>query len=100
MSRLESKVGPWLKPAILGEETVLAMPQQRVVAFWAIKTALLFESAMRKFRRTAAIPEQTLRSMYDPQDERMPPPDIQVWIAKCDPNNPPEAPERFRVADP
>lgn len=97
MSRLEKRVAPWLRPALLGEQIALAMPQQATVAFWAAKTAMLYELASRKVRPPLALPESNLRWLYDHREDRQPPPGTQVWLARVDPMTATD-PERFTIS--
>lgn len=100
MSRLENTVKPWLSPAIRGEEIVLAMPQQRVVAFWAAKTALLYELAMRKRRAAMPLPDSNLRWIYEHRNDQKPIPGSFVWLAALDPDNTSaHDKERYTVSD-
>ncbi len=48
MAELEEEVGPVLGPLILGEPTRLSVDQQRLLAFWATKTVLGFQSNEHK----------------------------------------------------
>jgi hypothetical protein len=44
MAELEEKVGPVLGPLILGKPARLSVDQQQLLAFWATKTVLAFQS--------------------------------------------------------
>lgn len=46
MARLEGRAAPLLTPMILGHPTTLSQPDQITVATWAVKTAMVLETAM------------------------------------------------------
>ena len=97
MSHLERTVGPWLTPAVLGEQIALATPQQRIVAFWATKTALLYELAVRKVRGPMPFPPRALVWLYSHRAERRPPPGTQIWLGRADPQHDHD-PERATIS--
>jgi hypothetical protein len=76
-----------------------ALPQQQAIAFWAVKTAALYQAAMSKFSPTPPIPADTWAWLYEHRTDRVPPPGSHVWFGKCDPVNPPEDADRFRVSN-
>ena len=57
MGRLEEHVKPTLEPLILGKRTTLSGDEQQLVAFWATKTVLAFQSI-----------EHTLTTWARPED--------------------------------
>jgi len=75
MSRLEARVQPVLEPLMHARITTLGDDEQDVLAFWAVKTALVFqsmESELTKWARPA-----DYEAMYALQGV---PPGWQVWL--------------------
>ena len=82
---LESAVKEYLLPAMLGKPIVLEPAMQRVVATWAVKTALLFQmKAMADRQPRGFAPASNLRWLYDHRDNPEPPPGSHVWLAAVD----------------
>jgi hypothetical protein len=81
MSDLEAACGPLLtEPMLYGANLILTTAQQRVVALWAIKTAVVLE-AYRKERTFRYLPQWHARWMpntRDRGDHADPPPGISV----------------------
>jgi len=77
MADLEEEVGPVLGPLILGEARTLSVAEQQLLAFWATKTLLAFQSQ-----------EHELTTWARPEDyttvfaERAPLACSQVWLGE------------------
>ena len=99
LSRLEATVRPWLEPTLVGEGSAFATPQQQTLAFWAAKTATLYEAAMRMRTHGPSFPPETWAWLYARRDSREPPPGTHVWFSRYDPWNPPNEPDTFRVSN-
>src|ERR1700678_1619698 len=79
MSDLELQVKGYLGPMIkTGAITNLDVDQQRVLALWCVKTALMFE-AMHQASET--VPRREFQKLYS---QRAVPKRYHVWIAKRD----------------
>lgn len=87
MKRLEDTVAPWLTPALVGDLTALALPQQATVAFWIAKTGLIIELALRATRQPMYVPDSNLKWLYEHRDSREPPPGTFGWMARVNPSN-------------
>lgn len=82
---LEDAVRPLLLPAMRGQPIRLKPREQRVVAAWAVKTALLFQmKAIDDRSQPGFAPGSNLRWLYEHRDDPVPPPGSQVWIAYVD----------------
>jgi hypothetical protein len=78
MSQLEDAAKPLLTPMISGRRVTLDKPEQRTLATWAFKTAIIGE---RLNPRTAVIPEVQRASL---RAEGEPPSVVSVYIAATD----------------
>ena len=77
MSALEKAVKPILGPMMTkGWVTPLSPPTQRLLAFWAVKTALVIEYLHPRHR---VVPDAHYSALYAAQS---PPPGVMVWIAR------------------
>ena len=87
MSVLESRFKGICGPAIVGRKSmVLAPPEQRLVATWAVKTALLMELAYRFLGEHAYAPPSNLAYLYARRGQKPPPgADTRVWIGALGP---------------
>ncbi|MFI5258887.1 MAG: hypothetical protein ACHQ01_04670 [Candidatus Limnocylindrales bacterium] len=82
---LEKPVKDWLLPPMRGQRIEFMPETQRLVAAWAVKTALMFElKAKEDGRQVAVAPESNLTWLYDHRTDPVPPPGSQVWIAAVD----------------
>jgi hypothetical protein len=63
MSGLETRTKPVLGPMIIGQEQMLRTRDQRLLAFWAVKTALMVEHLVVPAARV--IPESAYRALYE-----------------------------------
>lgn len=77
MSKLETDVQPFVRGLIQGHGRTLYADGQRTIAFWAIKTAMMWQYASR----SQPIPPEALHALYEARVTRVPPPGMQVWIA-------------------
>jgi hypothetical protein len=75
MGQLEDRVAPILRPTVLGNLTRLGLEDQRLVALWAAKTAMVLDVAAPD---SGIIPEEHFDFLYR---ERHPPPHTLVWLA-------------------
>lgn len=80
MSRLEGDVEPFLGGLIKGRGRTLHRDGQRLVAFWAIKTAMTWQYSSRE----QPIPVQEAHRLYAERESRTPPSGWQVWIGSVD----------------
>jgi hypothetical protein len=75
MADLESETKWIVAPMLRGQHPIrLGLAEQRLVALWAVKTALMLELASPG---PAAIPASLYRRIYA---ERVPPPETRVWL--------------------
>ena len=82
MHRLEDHTIPTMKP-MLGPITLpISVVEQRTLAFWAAKTAIMLQDANRELGRP--IPSEHIAAIYDARDERpcVVPDQLTVWLAK------------------
>jgi hypothetical protein len=77
MSELETAVQPYIAGLIKGHGRTLYRDGQQLVAFWALKTAMMWQYASR----SQPIPPNELHALYERRGTRTPPPGWQVWIA-------------------
>jgi hypothetical protein len=77
MSKLETDVQPYITGLIKGHGRTLYRDGQQLVAFWALKTAMMWQYASR----SQPIPARELHALYEAREARVPPPGWQVWIA-------------------
>ncbi len=79
MERLERRARPFLEPMIRGQRAMLLPDGARAVAHWALKTALMIDSAQEAEHRS--VPESVYHELYSAQDVL---PQTFVWVAACD----------------
>jgi len=82
---LESSVKDLLLPPMWGRRSAFRPEEQRLIAAWAVKTALMLElKAVEDRRQAGYAPESNLRWLYSRKADPEPPPGSQVWIACVD----------------
>lgn len=79
MSQLENEAKPLLTPAIRGEPLALSVADQRIVATWAAKTALMSELG-RLVAPAEFVSRQEHQHLFL---HRVPAPGTYVWMAGC-----------------
>jgi hypothetical protein len=72
MSALEAQVQPILTPMLLGQSVTLSESAQRVIARWAVKTAVVFHYG---YPASKPLPEERLQ-----QVRRGPEPPVDSWV--------------------
>lgn len=77
MSHLETEAKPILGPLIRGDERILSREDQRKIAIWAIKTAMMWQF----MSHIQPISSSIMRELYE--DSATPPGNAQVWIGAC-----------------
>lgn len=82
MSGLEGAAKPILTPLILGETKDLSADDQRLIATWAFKTALvsMLSSSGEDRARGYGVPTQEYTALYSARDHPEPLPHNQFWI--------------------
>lgn len=75
MARLEQRVRPVLEPLLLGRHRTLSNDDQRLLAMWAMKTILAFQSVEEPITTWARV--EDYRTLYRSQ---APLPNSQVWL--------------------
>jgi len=76
MSRLEAAAKPFLTPMLLGQRQELRPRTQKLLAFWAVKTALVIDHFHPKER---VVPDSEYRALYT---LRSPLPSHLVWLGR------------------
>lgn len=76
MHRLEDDVQPFLKWLILGRDCTLDQQTQRLLAFWAIKSAMVAQF----MHEDRPIPPAHYHALYEGREDRSPPAPIIVWL--------------------
>lgn len=81
MATLEGDAGKVLSPLILGDRatTELSPEDQRLAAYWAVKTALIMEFW---FRGRRIVPTQEIHGFYAQRNRRRLPTHWTVWVAQ------------------
>jgi len=93
---LESEMSSLAKPIILGEARALDAAEQRCIATWSYKTALMLQLVRRPDLRI--IPKHRFRELYR---QRRPPHDARIWIGSpCEAPAVHEASTEIRLAAP
>ncbi len=77
LSQVENRVRPKLLPWMSGVQGALSVADQRLVAFWAVKTVLMAQFAYSPDRRV--VPQRFYRELHESRDH--PPEGAYVWIA-------------------
>lgn len=80
MSRLEYTAKPRLEPMILGQGQELNPTDCKIVAAWAVKTALLLQATDKE----SVVPADHYRNVTESGTNQEPPAGIQVWLGACD----------------
>ena len=84
-TKLEDEVKDCLLPAMLGQWAAFSVEQQRLIAAWAVKTALLFElKAKEDGGQVTLAPQSNLNWLYQHREHPEAPLGSQVWIAAVD----------------
>jgi hypothetical protein len=79
MSDLEDAARPWLEPMIQGRGRTYYDHGREVIAYWALKTAMMIDFAQEKKHRS--VPPSLYPALYEAQGVL---PDTFVWIGGCD----------------
>lgn len=79
MSDLESKVQPFIGSVIKGNGRTYYRAGQQLIAFWSVKTALMFEFALDG----QFLPTRWGSELYERRSEYRPPERVQIWIGSC-----------------
>jgi hypothetical protein len=80
MADLEGEAGPLIKPMMSGIAVPLHAADQRILAFWALKSAITLQEANRS--RGLPIPPEHIASVYSTREERprVLPEQVSVWL--------------------
>jgi hypothetical protein len=80
MSDLETDAQPIVGPLVQGQASTLAEGEQQIVAFWAVKTAMMLQFASGG---PQPIPSDHIGELYEARCSRIPPAGCQVWVGTC-----------------
>lgn len=80
---LETKARPVLTRLIMGETTALSSDEQKMIATWGYKTALLFQ--LLREENAQAIPHDRFHELFA---LRHPTPEARLWLGAAKGNNP------------
>jgi hypothetical protein len=93
LSDLETEARPVLTPLILGESRELSPDDQRLIAAWSCKTALvaMLSSSEEERARGYGVPPAEYRALYATREHPEPLPHSQYWISRYLGERPPGA---------
>jgi hypothetical protein len=80
MSTLETAVSGFIGPMILGNPTTLVAEQQRLLSYWATKTAFVHTLSQHK----KLIPRADFATVYSHRESRRPPAHVRVYVGAYD----------------
>src|ERR1022692_1424630 len=93
LSQLEAAAKPVLTPLILGQPAELSLDDQRLIAVWAFKTALvaMLSSSNEQRAQGYGVPAGEYHSLYATREHPEPLQDSQYWIGTYVGDRPPGA---------